>query len=118
MDRHQHEERLEADLRFRVEAAAGIEKNLHRTEIAGITSFEAKFRLCERLAREPRNRGPMENLMKRFEDEFPTEWALSPEDPKRDLGQPATTNDQETKTVDTPVKPLVLAAGASGRPAW
>jgi len=56
--------------------------------------------------------------MKRFDDEFPTEWALSPEDPKRDLGQPTTTNDQETKTVDTPVKPLVLAAGASGRPAW
>jgi len=56
--------------------------------------------------------------MKRLKDEFPTEWALSPEDPQRDLGQPATTNDQETTTAEPPVKPLVLAAGASGRPAW
>jgi hypothetical protein len=56
--------------------------------------------------------------MKHFEDEFPTEWALSPEDRQQDLGQPATTDDQELKTVDSPVKPLVFAAGASGQPAW
>ena len=56
--------------------------------------------------------------MKRFEDDFPTEWALSPEDSQRDLGQLPKGNDQELKTVEPSVKPLVLAAGASGQPAW
>jgi len=56
--------------------------------------------------------------MKRFEDEFPTEWALSPDDSQRDLGQLPKGNDQELKTIEPPAKPLVLAAGASGQPAW
>jgi len=56
--------------------------------------------------------------MKRFEDEFPTEWSLSPNDSQRDLGQPPAANDQELKSGDAPAKPLVLAAGASGQPAW
>jgi hypothetical protein len=55
--------------------------------------------------------------MKRFEDEFPTEWSLRPDDSQRDLGQPPAANDQELKTVEQQVKPLVLAAGASGQPA-
>jgi hypothetical protein len=55
--------------------------------------------------------------MKRFEDEFPTEWSLSPDNSQRDLGQPPV-NDQELPTVEQPMKPLVLAAGASGQSAW
>ena len=55
--------------------------------------------------------------MKRFEDEFPTEWSLSPDDSQRDFEQPPA-NDKERNTVEQPVKPLVLAAGASGQPAW
>jgi hypothetical protein len=55
--------------------------------------------------------------MKRFEDAFSTEWSLCRDDSQRDLGQPPATNDQELKTVETPVKPLVLAAGASAQPA-
>ena len=56
--------------------------------------------------------------MKRFEDEFPTEWSLSPDDSQRDLGQPPAVNEQELPTVEQPVKPRVLAAGASGPPSW
>ena len=56
--------------------------------------------------------------MKRFKDEFPTEWALSPDESQRDLGQPPTDEGQEVKTAEPPAKPLVLAAGASGQPAW
>ena len=56
--------------------------------------------------------------MKRFEDEFPTEWSLSSDDSQRDLGQPPAVNDQQPDTAGQPVKPLVLAAGASGQPAW
>jgi hypothetical protein len=55
--------------------------------------------------------------MKRFEDEFPTEWSLSPDGPDRELGQPPADN-KEVNTVEQPVKPLILAAGASGQPAW
>ena len=55
--------------------------------------------------------------MKRFEDEFPTEWSLSPDGSQPDLGQPPVDN-KEVNTAEQPVKPLILAAGASGQPAW
>src|SRR5262245_46543517 len=61
------------------------------------------IRLCERLALWAAKSWPYGEPMKRFEDEFPTEWALSPGDSQRDLEQPTTDNDQELKKVEPPV---------------